>query len=435
MPRPRSTFRRGVVVIALVGLVLRVAYALFKGDQGLLGDAIFYRIQAQIVADGHGFLTPGLFAFTGRAIPSAEHPPLYTLWLTAPHLVGIHELLGLRLWSAVLGLGTVTFAGLAGRELAGERAGLIAAGFVAASPLLVEADVLIMSESITATAVAATVWLAARALRLRTPAAMALFGLAAGLGALARAELVLVVPIVAVAAMVHRRGDTGRRRVAIAGAAVGAAMLVMAPWVIRNLVTFERPVFLSDGWDLTVVGANCRATYSGKLIGTNDLRCGASIRDNADQSVAFAAARTKGLRYARNHIDRWPAVAFARLGRTFGFFNVNQQIRFDHDFENRERAMTKAGLVMWWLSVGVGIGGLVALHRRRVSIVPILAPCVAVAIAVVVTYGNTRLRVPADVAMLVAAAVGIDAWLRRRAVRTRRSGDPDPAAAPSPSPG
>jgi hypothetical protein len=295
---------------------------------------------------------------------------------------------------------------------------LIGAGLVAASPLLVMTDGLIMSESVTATVVAATVWLAARALRLRTPATMATFGAVAALGALARAELVLVIPIVAVAALCHRRGDSRRRRLELAGVALAAGVLVMAPWVIRNLVTFERPVFLSDGWDLTVVGANCPSTYSGPLIGTNDLRCGAGVRDDIDQSVAFADARTKGLRYARDHVDRWPAVAFARLGRTFGFFNVRQQIDLDHDFERRERAISTAGLVTWWLSVAVGIGGMVALHRRRVSLVPLLAPCAAVAIAVAVTYGNTRLRVPADVALLIASGVGLDARLRRRAAAT-----------------
>jgi hypothetical protein len=413
------------VVIALVGFALRVAYALFKGDQGILGDAIFYKIQSQILADGHGFLTPGLYAFAGRSVASAEHPPLYTIWLAAAQLVGVHGVVGLRLWSAVLGLGTVAFAGLAGRELAGERAGLIGAGLVAVSPLLVMTDGLIMSESITATVVAATIWLAARALRLRTPASMAIFGAVAALGALARAELVLVIPIVAVAALCHRRADTGRRRLELVGAALAAGALVMAPWVVRNLVTFERPVLLSDGWDLTVVGANCRSTYSGPLIGTNDLRCGAGVRDDVDQSVAFAEARTTGLRYARHHVDRWPAVAFARLGRTFGFFNVRQQITFDHDFERRERALSTAGFVVWWASVAVGIGGLVALHRRRVSIVPLLAPVAAVAVAVAVTYGNTRLRVPADVAMLLAAAVGVDAWLQRRRARTTPS-SPEP---------
>lgn len=421
-------FRRHLVLIALGGLALRIAYALWKGDQAILGDAIFYKLQSQIVAEGHGFLTPGLYAFAHRSVASAEHPPLFTLWLTAPHLLGWHGVTAMRLWSAALGFGTVGFAGLAGRELAGDRSGLLAATFVAVSPVLVMTDTLIMSEAITATAVAATVWLTARALRLTTPAAAAWAGAAIGLAALARAELVLILPIVALGVLVRRAGGPARRRWGLAGALVAAGLLVMSPWVIRNLVTFERPVTLSDGWDLTAIGANCPTTYAGPLIGVNDLRCGRRVPETGrDQSVAFAEARRIGVDYATAHVGRWPAVAFARLGRTFGFFNVGQQIGLDHDFESRERAVSTAGLVVWWLSVIAGIGGLVALRRRRVSLLPILAPVGAVAIGVVVTYGNTRLRVPADVAMLVAAAIGLDAWLRHRTVnRPETGGRADP---------
>lgn len=422
-------FRRHLVLIALGGLALRIAYALWKGDQAILGDAIFYKLQSQIVAEGHGFLTPGLYAFSHRSVASAEHPPLFTLSLAVPHLVGAHGITAMRLWSALLGVGTIAFAGLAGRELAGDRSGLLAAAFVAVSPLLVMTDGLIMSEAITATTVAATVWLTARALRLATPGAAAWAGVAVGLAALARAELVLILPIVALALLLRRAGGTAKQRWGLAGALVAAGLLVMAPWVVRNLVTFERPVTLSDGWDLTAIGANCRTTYSGPLIGVNDLRCGSRVPETrGDQSVAFAEARRIGVDYALDHVDRWPAVAFARLGRTFGFFNVGQQIGLDHEFERRERGISAAGLVIWWASVIAGVGGLVALRRRRVSLLPVLAPVAAVAIGVVVTYGNTRLRVPADVAMLVAAAVGVDAWLRRRA-----STRPPDAVGPEPS--
>jgi hypothetical protein len=287
-------------------------------------------------------------------------------------------------------------------------------------------DGLIMSEAVTATTVAATIWLTARAFRLRTPGAFAWAGGAAGLAALARAELVLILPVVAVGALVQRSRPSPRPRWQLAGVLLLAGTLVMAPWVVRNLVTFERPVLLSDGWDLTAVGANCPTTYSGALIGVNDLRCGNRVPSGSDQSVAFAKARSIGVRYATHHVDRWPAVAFARLGRTFAFFNVGQQIDLDHEFERRERALSTAGVVVWWASVAIGAYGLVALRRRRVSILPLLAPLGAVALGVVVTYGNTRLRVPADVAMLVAAAIGVDAWRDRRRAGLRAQPDPEP---------
>ncbi len=43
-----------------------------------------------------------------------------------------------------------------------------------------------------------------------------------------------------------------------------------------------------------------------------------------------------------------------------------------------------------------------------------IAPIVTVALATAITFGNTRLRIPADVAILTVAAVGIDALLARR---------------------
>ena len=412
------------MIVVAAGLALRVAYALWKGDQAVIGDAAFYRFQSQALADGHGFLAPGAFYFGHTVILSAEHPPLYTLYLTVAQLLGITDATGLRLWSALLGVPTILATIAAGRALAGDRVGLLAGGLAAVSPLLVMTDGLVMSESITATAVALSVWLAARAFRDPTRSTVAWFGAAAGLAALARAELVLLLPIVLGALAVRRAGGSVRHRLALVGIGLAVASLVMAPWVVRNLTTFERPVLLSDGWDITTIGANCPTTYSGPLIGLNDITCGKRLKEGRDQSVTFARARTIGLRYARDHLDRLPAVAFARLGRTFGFFNARQQVGFDYYLERRERPISYAGFAVWWLSVGFGIHGLVVLHRRKVSTVPILAPVAAVAIAVVVTYGNTRLRIPADVSVLIAAAVSVGALLdraRNRSIGTAAS--------------
>ncbi len=368
-------------------------------------------------------MAPGDFYFGGTVVWSAEHPPLYTLFLAAAQAVGIRGLTGLRLWSALLGVPTVLATVAAARTLANDRAALIAGAFVAVSPVLVMTDGLLMSESITATTVAVSVWLAARAFRYPSRAAFGWFGAAAGLAALARAELVMLVPIVLGAYALRRAGGTTRQRLEFVGIGLALAALVMAPWVVRNLTTFERPVLLSDGWDITMIGANCPTTYSGPLIGVNDITCGKKLRNDPDQSVEFARARTIGLRYAREHLNRLPAVGFARLGRTFGFFNARQQVGIDNFLEQRERAISYAGLVVWWLSVGFGIHGLVLLHRRKVSVIPIVAPVIAVAIAVVITYGNTRLRIPADVAMLIAASVSVGAFFDRR---SNRSLDTDP---------
>jgi hypothetical protein len=57
----------------------------------------------------------------------------------------------------------------------------------------------------------------------------------------------------------------------------------------------------------------------------------------------------------------------------------------------------------------------VALHRRQITLIPVLSTLVVVAFAAAATFGLTRYRVPVDVALVVLAGVGIDALLKRRA--------------------
>src|SRR5215207_2537275 len=74
----RAPFLRPAIAAVAVGaLVLRVAYILgWKLDQPLRGDAVYYSWQAELLADGKGFVRP---YFGG---PAAHHPPLTSLAMT-----------------------------------------------------------------------------------------------------------------------------------------------------------------------------------------------------------------------------------------------------------------------------------------------------------------------------------------------------------------
>jgi uncharacterized membrane protein len=78
-----------------------------------------------------------MFAFRlgTRVEPSAAHPPLFTLVLALRYCLGIHTADASRLLCCVLGGMGVGMVGLLGREIAGRRAGLIAAGLAAAYPV------------------------------------------------------------------------------------------------------------------------------------------------------------------------------------------------------------------------------------------------------------------------------------------------------------
>ena len=113
-----------------------------------------------------------------------------------------------------------------------------------------------------------------------------------------------------------------------------------------------------------------------------------------------------------------PAVVLAREGRTWGFFNPRQQIELD-SFSTREVELSRLGFAMYYgLAVGT-VAGAVILRRRRIPVLPILAPIVSVTLTVSVAFGETRYRALAEVSLVLLAAVAIDAAVAE-IVRRRR---------------
>src|SRR3954468_8322723 len=123
---PGAAFLRWLAAIAAGGLAVRLVYVLVLTPhlRGL-GDATYYHELANALADGRGFVNPA----TGAA--TALHPPLFPLALTPSSLLGLDSYNAHRVVVALIGTATVVCVGLLGRRLAGDRAGLMAAGVAA----------------------------------------------------------------------------------------------------------------------------------------------------------------------------------------------------------------------------------------------------------------------------------------------------------------
>jgi hypothetical protein len=89
--------------------------------------------------------------------------------------------------------------------------------------------------------------------------------------------------------------------------------------------------------------------------------------------------------------------------------------------EGREQWASWIGFASFWVMVPFAVAGGIALRRRRVPLTPLVAQFVMVTVTAVAIYGLVRFRVPAEVALVVLAAVGVD----RLVARTR----PDEAPA------
>ena len=434
----RSRFMTALILITLAALAWRLSYAVvFKWDQLVTGDAYFYHRQANGLIDGFGF-----YRFLPHAVqqlvpngPAADHPPLYSLYLAVFSLFGGRSFHVHMVASCLLGAATVFVCGLLGREVAGPRAGIVAAVIAAVYANLWIQDPLVTSESITMLLVAVAVLAAYRLWRAPSVWRATWFGVACGLAALTRAEVVLFLPLVLIPLVLSKREWTKglRPRVFVVGSVV--ALLVMSPWVVRNLLAFDHPIFLSGGGDITLASANCDATYYGDGLGWWSPLCyGKDAHPPGDASSQARYWRTRAFDYIDDHTGRLPVVLAARLGRVwdvyhpgspFGDLKPGQTLVFEL-FEGRDADgdswAARLALGQYFVLAPLAIAGAFVLHRRRVTLVPLLAPVVVVCVAALYAFGNTRYRAPAEISITVLSAVAIDAVIARLRGRGASSG-------------
>jgi 4-amino-4-deoxy-L-arabinose transferase-like glycosyltransferase len=434
-----------LTAITLGGLAVRVAYILierrdfdFSGGQ-FYGDAFFYHEGAKLLVDGRGFISPLELAESGRVVEAADHPPLYIMWLAIPSSVGLDTELAHLLWSAVAGTATVALTGLLGREVVGPRVGLVAATLAAVYPNIWSHDGALMAETLALTFTTAAMLLAYRYLHAPSLSRLVWVAVAASLAALTRSELVLLFVLLVLPLALLTRSVAFRDRFRwLVGAGVAAA-LVLAPWVVFNVARFDKPVYLSSQFETTLAVSNCDDTYYGEGIGYWSLVCAVPTANQAradglDQSGEAARLRKVALDYIRNHKKRLPVVVAARWARIAGVYDPSHTIKIEQVPEGRERWVAVTGLGSLWAVLALSVAGGIVLRRRRIPVYPLLAPPAAVLIAVTLTFATHRYRASAESALVVLAAVAIDAgWVHlrtRRATRTEAGPDQPPATVP-----
>ena len=398
-----------LAIIATVAFAGRAAYVVMVAqDQTPSYDEVYYRGEASNIADGRGFELPHLAVL---ALGSGEHPPATAVMLVPAEWLSDDNELALRLTVALAGVGVVVLIGLIGREVAGPRAGLVAAGVAAVYPNLWMNDGLLMPEAFATLGTAAAILFTYRLIRQPTWTNAAGAGAGCAIAMLSRAEFALLIPLLVVPATLMVKGLTRPRLVELAAVFVFTAALAVTPWEAYLLSSYERPAFLSYGEGGVLAGANCAPTYSGSLIGFWVGLCKPHTKAR-EASLIADDKRRAGLHYMSHHLDRLPVVMTARLARTWSVYRPFQMAKFS-ETEGRPRWASFAGFGTYWVLVGFMIAGAVTLRRRRITVIPLLAPVVIVTLVSVAFYGLIRFRAPAEVSIVVLAAVAFDSALAR----------------------
>jgi 4-amino-4-deoxy-L-arabinose transferase-like glycosyltransferase len=445
----KKPFHFQLLLISLFAFLVRVLYVIFveKGDP-LNGDAFYYHHASHLLVDGLGFTEPYRYLFggaqellfleestqmaettnrhlpVGHIEPTAGHPPLWVFFLAFPVLIGLDSVFTQQIFSSLIGAVGVFAIGWAAREVGSKKSGLIAAGIASIYAFLWLNDGLLMSETLVIPIVAIVVGLSARLYNKNSLSLLVLFSVVGGLAVLTRAELLFAIPFLALP-ILRNSSETLKKRL-VRYLFVGIIVIsVMTPWVVRNLVQFEEPVFLSNGSGILLAQTNCDATYFGDKQGYWEYLCAlpqpvGKDGEPTDESVRDKEYRSRGIDYASKHKERLFTHAIPkRIARLWGFYSPIEQLRADKLVEGRNFSLSVIGLFQYYALLPLSILGLIKLRHKKGTLLPLITLPIVTTLVAAITMGTTRYRVSAEISIIIFAALGIQFLFEERVRRAQ----------------
>lgn len=263
---------RDLALLLLGALVARVVAAAIVPSAPYT-DAAYYTLVAQRLADGFGFTLPVLYSFleVGGRLPADPRLPVdamghwmpLTSLIAAPFMALLGDVIGdWRAGQIPMVLLSTAWVGIAhgvGWDLWRDRGWALVAGWLAifAGPLLV---MLPLVDSFVPFGVlgSLSLWASMRAVRSeqRWGWWLVTAGALVGLATLARVDGVFLAIAPAVAWLTRLRAVSLPVALGYGAAAAGACLVVLAPWIVRNLAVYGAVLPSAGGHTLWITSYN-----------------------------------------------------------------------------------------------------------------------------------------------------------------------------------
>jgi hypothetical protein len=414
----------------LVALAIRLTYALLATQPPIPSgaDQYYYRGQAALITHGHWWVVPGSVGKGSPGLPGIAHPPLFSAVLAIADVLDLHSMNSQRVFLCVVGVTAVVLCGRIGKRLGGRTGEVVVTWVAVLLPGMWIYNGEVLSEAITVPLVAATLLAVYRAREGATIPNVVVLGVLVALCALTRPELlILFVPF----APFWIRHHPLLARIGLTAVFLLVMVLIVGPWIGRNLHDFRDTEVVSSNLGSVIVGANCGPTYSGPLLGTWDVKCATTPRAlGGDASTADYFARQVGEHYARTHQSRIPAVAAARLGRALGVWPAPAEAVTWNAVAAGvwPRWASWLYLITWLGSIPFAAVGAFSLRQHRVAAWPLYTLLILYLMVSVALYADPRFASSCQPALTVLVGVGLTALLSRAHPRWRQDGKTAPSA-------
>lgn len=256
----RLSVRKTLALVIVVSVLLRIAAALYFGDQVVelpgTNDQLSYHHLALRLLGGHGFsFGEDWWPATRAGAPTAHWSFLYTYFLAAVYaLVGPHPLAARLLQAILVGMLHPLLIYLIGKRVFNSTIGLIAAGLSAVYAYFVYYAAVLMTEPFYITAILAALYFSLMYVdqgkspgntRRKDWLTGALLGIALAAAVLLRQLFLLFIPFLLIWVWWARRRQTTRAPLAPLLLSCCIIVAAILPFTLYNYMRFDRFVLLN----------------------------------------------------------------------------------------------------------------------------------------------------------------------------------------------
>jgi 4-amino-4-deoxy-L-arabinose transferase-like glycosyltransferase len=394
--------RRLLVAAIVLGLVIQLAYAFAIRHYQLAGDQIEYDAEGQLIAHGLWFYTRLPY---GILHAGAWKAPAYPAWVGLWYALLGHHSVAVKLIQVPFGAVTIPLTWLLARRLFGPRVATVAAFVVAIYPLAWQYEGLLYPESLATPLYVLLLIVMFTGTPTRRRAIG--FGLLVGVALLLRptTEFLFLGALVAWSLRVG-----WRRGVLLTVVGVLAAVVVVAPWTIRNAIVMHGfvPISMQDsalyGTFNSVSAHNPVSPYAWRADPEPD-----AYLFNPAHPLSDVTLRSRLIHNGVSYIEAHPGSLFAAFfwNGLSRLWDVRHQSRAlaEVPLEGRSRLVTEIGLDMYYPLLVLALVGLWRARWRRWLTFGVLAIALGASIVFTVDAG-TRYRAPLEPLIVVLAVAG-----------------------------